>query len=146
MGWTDKEYEKQWRFAYYRSHKAMIDARSKQGDRDRIERYKKWKVEYFKTHPCIDCGFTDPRALDFDHVIGQKTMSVSRMKKHSMKRILQEVEKCVVRCANCHRIVTDKRLRGTSEADYKPHKLVDVGASPTPAIKLREASLPVERA
>ena len=61
-------------------------------------------------HPCIDCGETDPVCLDFDHVIGNKTKNISQMIHNgvSIETIKVEMEKCVVRCANCHRKKTAK--------------------------------------
>lgn len=59
---------------------------------------------------CIDCGYNaHPAALDFDHVSGQKYQDVSRFA--SLAKALQEASKCVVRCANCHRIATFNRVR-----------------------------------
>ena len=55
---------------------------------------------------CIDCGEADPRVLDFDHIDPKmKTRSVSTMLSghYSWKAILVEIEKCQIRCANCHR-------------------------------------------
>lgn len=58
---------------------------------------------------CLDCGYDErPEALDFDHVRGEKKYSVGRMPGRSDKAIFAEVEKCVVRCANCHRIKTSE--------------------------------------
>ena len=61
--------------------------------------------EYLKSHPCIDCGETDPRVLEFDHVRGDKHSSVSKMvtDNRSLAIVQQEIDKCEVRCANCHR-------------------------------------------
>jgi hypothetical protein len=66
---------------------------------------------YLAEHPCVDCGESDPVVLDFDHVRGQKFMNVKRMLAgtYSLKRIFEEIEKCDVRCANCHRRATAKR-------------------------------------
>lgn len=62
-------------------------------------------IEYLKVHPCVDCGETDIRVLDFDHVIGIKTYAVARLLGyHSTTNKLElEIAKCEVRCANCHR-------------------------------------------
>lgn len=66
---------------------------------------------YLLTHPCIDCGEADPVVLEFDHVKGTKVKAVSQMvaNKAPDNLIIKEIEKCEVRCANCHRRVTAKR-------------------------------------
>lgn len=70
--------------------------------------------DYLRDHPCVDCGETDPVVLEFDHVYGQKSYEISTMawrlvSWHSLK---EELAKCEVRCANCHRRKTAKE-RGT---------------------------------
>lgn len=68
-------------------------------------------IEYFASHPCVDCGQSNPLVLEFDHVKGEKVAAVSEMvaKQYSKEIILNEIEKCEVRCANCHRIKTAER-------------------------------------
>lgn len=61
--------------------------------------------EYFKQHPCVDCGETNPVLLEFDHR-GDKKDCVSCMLMHSRNKLLQEMEKCDVRCVRCHRLKT----------------------------------------
>lgn len=67
---------------------------------------------YLIKHPCIDCGETDPVVLECDHVNpASKERSVSYLVQSGYsftKRILPELEKCVVRCQNCHRRKTAK--------------------------------------
>jgi hypothetical protein len=48
--------------------------------------------------------------MDFDHVKGNKDKAVSVMvgQKVSKNRILKEIEKCELVCANCHRLRTYK--------------------------------------
>lgn len=58
--------------------------------------------DYKSTHPCVDCGESDVRCLDFDH-IGEKKFAVSTGMGYRMETIMEEISKCVVRCANCHR-------------------------------------------
>ncbi len=68
----------------------------------------RWKV----VAGCIDCGYSShPAALEFDHVKGTKKGNVSRFAGNgsSWKCLICEIEKCVVRCANCHRISTFQR-------------------------------------
>ena len=71
----------------------------------RIEIRKKI-LDFLSTKACIDCGETDPVVLDFDHVNPRKKFkSVSKMLSghYSWNSVLEEIEKCQVRCANCHR-------------------------------------------
>ncbi len=72
-------------------------------------------IDYLKSRPCVDCGEVDPLVLDFDHV-GDKSFSISTalpLRKWAV--VLAEIEKCVVRCANCHRRKT-ARERGFTRA------------------------------
>jgi hypothetical protein len=63
---------------------------------------------------CIDCGYRQyPEALDFDHVRGDKVLSVSGMCGFSLTKLITELEKCEVVCANCHRHRTNARLNQT---------------------------------
>ena len=70
----------------------------------RARAVKAW-VSAFKVEAgCVDCGYNaHPAALDIDHMEG-KTANISALK--SIAAIEAEIarHKCVVRCANCHRI------------------------------------------
>jgi hypothetical protein len=61
---------------------------------------------------CVDCGEKDILVLEFDHISG-KTLGISEMYKnrYSLVAVKNELEKCVVRCANCHRRKTAKDSR-----------------------------------
>lgn len=59
-------------------------------------------VDYFKLHPCVDCGETDPIVLEFDH-LRDKKYNVSQLITGSFETLVFEIQKCEVRCANCHR-------------------------------------------
>jgi hypothetical protein len=64
---------------------------------------------------CVDCGNKDWRVLEFDH-LGDKESGVSRMiaTNLSLGRIMAEIDKCEIRCANCHRIKTFERREALS--------------------------------
>lgn len=66
-------------------------------------------IDFFKTHPCVDCQETDPVVLEFDH-LRDKKHNVSRLTSGSFEKLISEIEKCEVRCANCHRKKTAKQF------------------------------------
>lgn len=69
-------------------------------------------IDYQRLNPCVDCGNNDPIVLEFDHLIQEeKTINVSLMlRDYKWEKIKQEIDKCEVVCANCHRIRTAKQL------------------------------------
>lgn len=65
---------------------------------------------YLLAHPCVDCGESDLLVLEFDHIdrstkLGEVARIVKR--KLSANKIMEEISKCEVRCANCHRRKTE---------------------------------------
>ena len=66
---------------------------------------------YLSMHPCVDCGQSDIRILEFDHVRGQKIGEIGDLFRGGFgwSIIETEITKCEVRCANCHRIKTFER-------------------------------------
>ena len=70
-------------------------------------------LAYLKSHPCVDCGETDPLLLEFDHrerntktgVVGVLTA------RKPWQRVLAEISKCDVRCVSCHRRRTAKQMK-----------------------------------
>jgi ribose 5-phosphate isomerase RpiB len=61
--------------------------------------------EYLNGHPCVDCGESDVRVLEFDHVGNAKLENVATLcgQGVGLIRLKAEIAKCQVRCANCHR-------------------------------------------
>jgi hypothetical protein len=72
-------------------------------------------IEYFRTHPCTDCGERDPVVLEFDHLSGKLFAIGQALPYRSWQSILDEIAKCEVVCANCHRRRTARR-RGSLRA------------------------------
>lgn len=68
-------------------------------------------LDYLKNHPCVDCKESDPIVLEFDHVRGEKKFNISCLINSTNIDILsQEIKKCEVRCANCHKRKTAKQF------------------------------------
>lgn len=65
----------------------------------------KYVSDYLLSHPCVDCGEADVIVLDFDHVREKKDCDVNALVYgwSSLARLMREIAKCDVRCANCHR-------------------------------------------
>lgn len=56
---------------------------------------------------CARCGYNiHAAALDFNHIQGSKNFSISQDPKVALKKLLDEIAKCEILCANCHRVHT----------------------------------------
>lgn len=99
-----KECKRAYDRAYWAKTKHTRLTRKSANQRKISERNIKYIWRYLQQHPCIDCKESDPIVLEFDH-IDNKEANVSDLARHyaSIDRIQREINKCVVRCANCHR-------------------------------------------
>jgi hypothetical protein len=105
---------------YYSRHKEYyLDLQN-----DRVERNRR-VIREAKAVPCADCGQRYPHyVMDFDHRPGEKkcfNISIAAgQTRLSLQKMLAEIAKCDVVCANCHRERTYKRwqekAKRTSEA------------------------------
>ena len=70
-------------------------------------RLRAWAQAYRHSRGCRECGEDDSACLQFHHVRGEKTETVGSMllRGASAQRVFDEIEKCDVLCANCHRQV-----------------------------------------
>jgi hypothetical protein len=68
-------------------------------------------INSYKDVPCKDCGVKYPSyVMDFDHISDNKSFTVSDgSANQSIEKLITEIKKCEVVCANCHRIRTHKR-------------------------------------
>lgn len=97
------EYQK----AYYKKKPRSIDESLKRR-RVSIREYVKAK----KAVPCVDCNQSYPwYVMDFDHVRGEKKFNLSRSTSRFASTVAmdEEIAKCDVVCANCHRARTFTR-------------------------------------
>jgi hypothetical protein len=66
-------------------------------------------VDFLRRHPCVDCGETDVVVLEFDH-LGNKEFGIAQgIRDREWQSVLDEMAKCEVVCANCHRRRTAMR-------------------------------------
>lgn len=111
MAYIDKEKQRQASRKHYLANKDKMKARARTNSKDAKRRNREYVDSYLKSHPCVDCGESDHIVLEFDHIKGEKLYNVSGLKhgSNSIQLIEEEIAKCEVRCANCHRRQTYKR-------------------------------------
>lgn len=95
---------------YQNNRQTYIDHAREYHQNNRVENRQRL-YEYLSAYPCVDCGCEDIRVLEFDHIRGSKKKSISRLLSTdaSWEIIQTEIDKCEVRCANCHRIKTNEQ-------------------------------------
>ena len=100
----------EYRKDYYQKNRERFVAGIMRDKRRRVEANKLKVLEYLKTHPCVDCGEGELVVLEFDHVRGKKVRAISSLiyRASGWATIAIEIDKCEVRCANCHRRRTAK--------------------------------------
>ena len=103
--------------ANYAANRGRETARIHANQRRRKEVNRTFLREYLAAHPCVDCGEADPDVLEFDH-LRDKLYDVSLLVQsgRSVSLIIAEIDKCEVRCANCHRRVTRRRQLASNVA------------------------------
>lgn len=97
---------------YYKNRDAAIEYSTKTSKENRIKK-QQYVWDYLKNNPCVDCDENDPVVLEFDHKDAtEKLQDVSRAVSFgwSIKNIQKEIDKCDVRCANCHKKRTAKQF------------------------------------
>lgn len=102
MPYLDKEKSREAQRRHYARNKDAIKKKVA------IQRraYKAQWAEFKKTLSCLECGQNHPATLDFHHVNPHE----SDNKVHKLlasgaySKAREEIKKCIVLCANCHRI------------------------------------------
>lgn len=107
-GVSTKEYYAAW-------HQANRDRRMpliKERKRKHKEEMRVWVRDLKSTTPCADCQLLFPYyVMDFDHVTDdkEKAISVAMNQGWSKSKLEEEIAKCELVCANCHRLRTHER-------------------------------------
>ena len=100
----DREKQRQYERDWYARNRDKAIAKVKKRKRAINE----WFRAYKGTLACIRCGESDPVTLDFHHRNPtEKEFSFHELwfRGWSVNRIMSEIAKCDVLCANCHRKV-----------------------------------------
>ena len=107
-----------WYLAHKDGHVAEVRRRNALRTQDNRARL----VAYLEEHPCVDCGESDLRVLDFDHRdrTTKGGLVSTLVFRASWARVEREIALCDVRCANCHRRRTAQQLGWWSARPDEP--------------------------
>jgi hypothetical protein len=110
LEWNARNVER--RKAYKAKYLAKPESREKARQYQRRRRQNnltKFMVDLHKAAPCVDCGERYPaQVMEFDHRDSAvKVADVATLARRSQPSIaFDEISKCDLVCANCHRIRT----------------------------------------
>lgn len=99
---SSKEYMKQWR----ENNREKCREYARKGGKKLRAKTVNWYKDYKSGLTCELCNEKDPVCLEFHHIDpSTKIADISVMVRNraSVEKILAEMEKCEVICANCHR-------------------------------------------
>jgi hypothetical protein len=88
---------------HYAKNRARYIANAARRNARELERRTRYLLDFLRTHPCVDCGETDPIVLEFDHLTDKLFNVSTGLRDRAWASVLAEMEKCEVVCANCHR-------------------------------------------
>lgn len=114
-----KEYHKKRSAQWYQKNKELTKERGKQ-----VKKLAKQEwIDFKATLSCVQCGQTHPATFDFHHVNPKnKVKSVNEwVQNRNYKQAYEEIKKCIVLCANCHRIHHYNEKRGHKAPDAIKH-------------------------
>jgi hypothetical protein len=104
MPYKDQTDQNKCQKRYYERNKEYYKRKAK----EKKQEIRKWYSDYKKTLSCEICGEDYYACIDLHHKENEeKTDRISLMigQGYSKKRMLEEIEKCIPLCANCHRKV-----------------------------------------
>ena len=107
---------------HYKKNRQYYIEKARKRNLELRQRARKYIWSYLLAHPCVDCGETDVLVLEFDHRDkSRKSGNVGCIIRStgSLEQLIEEISKCDVRCANCHRRKTEKE-RISWKLSYAP--------------------------
>ncbi len=90
--------------AHYQANQQYYKDKARARGRELKAQNRALIIQYLRDHPCVDCGNSDIEVLQFDHRDPkEKSFTLgSDALRLKWSRVMEETDKCDVRCANCH--------------------------------------------
>lgn len=101
MPFKDPEKRRAANRKHYANHSERVRGKVTAAKKERMVGWKAFKASL----KCTKCDENHPAALDFHHVLSDPTnVPISTLiRNHAFEKLKDELKKCVVLCANCHR-------------------------------------------
>ena len=103
-GKTKEEIRAYNRNYYQRNRERLLQKQAGKNKRF-AEKRRRWLADYKSGLKCVRCGESHPAMLTFHHIKpAEKSFTIGDILavKAGLKRLLAEIAKCEVLCANCH--------------------------------------------
>ena len=122
MPYKDESVRKKKHKEYSRKHYLKTQKETIQRTRENKAQLKAEWQAYKSSLKCIKCGFNHIAALDFHHEDpSTKEHNVNRLiSNKQFTKAYEEIQKCIVLCANCHRIHHYEEKKKPPEGGSKP--------------------------
>jgi hypothetical protein len=99
---NNNSYQKEYQNEWYKKKSDEYKARQKENRRLRVQRNKQYVIE-LRSNPCSCCKEIQPQEImEFHHIDGSPEARVCHLYGSSIKRLQEEVDKCILVCPNCH--------------------------------------------
>lgn len=106
-----KPHHREYGREHYRNNKQAYIDKARKRNSEVKSKHMRIVIEHLRSNPCVDCGQDDIEVLQFDHRDpAEKVAEISRLLTGATQRLLDEIGKCDVRCANCHVKKTRRQL------------------------------------
>lgn len=107
MPFKDKSKQKEYAQMHYLKNKTIYIASNKK----RRQELKHYIRSLKQNTPCADCNISYPHyVMDFDHLYDKEALIKKFINNNNKSGLLNEIKKCEIVCANCHRQRTQNRL------------------------------------
>lgn len=96
---------------HYNNNRSYYLLKARRRNKNLRDKINTFLCNYLLEHPCVDCKEQDITVLEFDHkglVSKVNTISYLARIQRPIQEIKAEIDKCEVRCANCHKRKTAK--------------------------------------
>lgn len=124
-----KSCRREYQNAWFQDNKELQSQRIKKNRDAKKKILSDYIWSLLSTTPCMDCGEANPLVLEFDHrdpaMKEYKIAACRGAKTIGLDTLKQEIAKCDIICANCHRIRT-QNMFGSWRLDF----VVQEGPSP----------------